>query len=56
MVLSLIAPIILVWMLRLWRLCVRGRMQEDPVAFALRDRLSLALGGAISMILIAARA
>ena len=37
-------PIILLWILRLWHLTVHGRMSEDPVVFALRDRFSLALG------------
>jgi hypothetical protein len=50
-----IMPILLVWTLRLWHLAVNGRMSEDPVLFALKDRFSLAMGGVILLILIAAR-
>ena len=50
-----IMPILLVWTLRLWHLAVNGRMSEDPVLFALKDRFSLAMGGMIFLILIAAR-
>lgn len=37
-------PIILIWVLRVWHLTVHGRMNEDPVIFALKDRFSLVLG------------
>lgn len=37
-------PIILIWVLRVWHLTVHGRMNEDPVVFALRDRFSIGLG------------
>nr|WP_294503123.1 UbiA family prenyltransferase [uncultured Rhodopila sp.] len=50
-----IMPILLVWTLRLWHLAVNGGMSEDPVLFALKDRFSLAMGGIILLILIAAR-
>jgi 4-hydroxybenzoate polyprenyltransferase/phosphoserine phosphatase len=33
-------PILLYWQARIWLLTGRGRMEEDPVVFALRDRLS----------------
>jgi 4-hydroxybenzoate polyprenyltransferase/phosphoserine phosphatase len=36
-------PVVVVWTLRMWHLTVHGRMDEDPVVFALRDRTSLAL-------------
>lgn len=38
-------PIALIWVLRVWHLTVHGRMSEDPVVFALKDRVSLALAG-----------
>ncbi len=50
-----IMPVLLIWTLRLWHLAVHGRMSEDPVVFALKDRTSLALGAAVVVILIAAR-
>ncbi len=33
------------WLARAWLLASRGEMHDDPVLFALRDRLSLFLGG-----------
>lgn len=48
-------PILLVWTLRLWHLAIHGRMNEDPVIFAIKDRLSLALSGTLAFILLAAR-
>ncbi len=50
-----IMPVLLIWTLRLWHLAVHGRMSEDPVVFALKDRISLALGAAVVIILFAAR-
>jgi 4-hydroxybenzoate polyprenyltransferase len=41
------APVALsLWFGRIWLLCGRGELHEDPVAFAVRDRVSLALGAA----------
>ena len=34
-------PILLFWITRMWFLTNRGLMHEDPVVFALTDRLSL---------------
>jgi len=50
-----IMPVLLVWILRLWHLSVHGRISEDPVIFALKDRVSLALGGVIGLIMLVAR-
>lgn len=50
-----IMPVLLIWTLRLWHLAVHGRMSEDPVVFALRDRTSWALGATVVIILFAAR-
>jgi hypothetical protein len=47
-------PLILVWILRVWHLAVHGRMDEDPVVFALKDYFSLALGVILFGVLIAA--
>jgi hypothetical protein len=33
------------WVSRIWMLCGRGELNDDPVAFAIRDRPSLALAG-----------
>jgi 4-hydroxybenzoate polyprenyltransferase len=50
-----IMPLLLVWILRLWHLSVHGRMSEDPVIFALKDRFSLALGSILVLIMLIAR-
>jgi 4-hydroxybenzoate polyprenyltransferase len=50
-----IMPVLLVWILRLWHLSVHGRMSEDPVIFALKDRFSLALGAVVILIMLGAR-
>jgi 4-hydroxybenzoate polyprenyltransferase len=44
-------PIILVWILRIWHLAVHGRMHDDPLLFAFRDRFSLALGACAALVL-----
>jgi 4-hydroxybenzoate polyprenyltransferase len=33
------------WVCRVWLLCHRGQLEDDPVAFALKDPTSLAIGG-----------
>jgi 4-hydroxybenzoate polyprenyltransferase len=50
----LIFPILLYWLLRIWRLTVHGRMHDDPVLFALKDALSIGLGGAVFVLLVLA--
>jgi 4-hydroxybenzoate polyprenyltransferase/phosphoserine phosphatase len=37
----LLCPLILYWISRVWLLTVRSQMHDDPVVFALRDRISL---------------
>ncbi|MEO6093200.1 MAG: UbiA family prenyltransferase [Novosphingobium sp.] len=45
------APIILfIWLGRMWLLCGRGELHEDPVLFAMKDRASIMLGGAMLLI------
>ncbi len=39
--------ILVYWILRMWYLAHRGRLNDDPVLFAVKDKLSLALGGLI---------
>jgi len=39
----LLCPIMLFWISRVWLLAGRGHMHEDPIVFALRDRISWAL-------------
>ncbi len=46
--------IILLWLSRIWMLSQRGELDDDPVAFALRDRSSLMLGAALGLAFLAA--
>lgn len=48
----LMVPIILAWLMRMWLLASRGEMDEDPVAFALRDPQSWTLGAACAVFII----
>ena len=50
-----VVPVLLhLWLARVWLLAHRGEMNEDPVAFALRDRYSLLLGVALGATFMAA--
>ncbi len=40
----LICPLMLYWVTRIWFIVKRGELDEDPVVFALRDRVSLGIG------------
>jgi 4-hydroxybenzoate polyprenyltransferase/phosphoserine phosphatase len=43
-VLWLVCPLLLYWISRLWFKTHRGEMDDDPLVFALRDRVSLGTG------------
>jgi 4-hydroxybenzoate polyprenyltransferase len=49
--------ILMLWLCRIWLLCGRGELHDDPVKFAITDRKSLILGiigaGAVALSLIA---
>ncbi len=47
-------PVILLWSLRVWHLTVHGRMNEDPVLFALKDGFSRWLGVVCGVLLLMA--
>jgi 4-hydroxybenzoate polyprenyltransferase len=40
----LIVPLMILWLSRVWLVASRGELNEDPVVFALTDRLSLFIG------------
>ena len=40
----LIVPLLIYWLFRVWLAASRGELDDDPVVFALRDRVSLMLG------------
>jgi 4-hydroxybenzoate polyprenyltransferase/phosphoserine phosphatase len=49
----LICPLMLYWMSRMWLLAARGQMHDDPVVFAVRDRISQATFTLIALIVVA---
>lgn len=47
----LVCPVLMYWIGRIWLLTTRGRMHEDPLVFAARDRASWAVAGAFALVL-----
>jgi 4-hydroxybenzoate polyprenyltransferase len=50
----LIMPLMILWLCRVWLLASRGELHEDPVVFALTDRMSLLIGAAVVAIAVLA--
>jgi 4-hydroxybenzoate polyprenyltransferase/phosphoserine phosphatase len=50
----LACPLLLTWISRVWMLAHRGKMNEDPVIFAVKDRKSLAMGALLAVVFWAA--
>jgi 4-hydroxybenzoate polyprenyltransferase len=50
----LIVPLQILWLSRVWLLASRGELNEDPVVFALSDRVSLLIGAAVASVAILA--
>ncbi len=50
----LLCPALLFWISRVWILAHRGRMHDDPIVFALRDRTSLLLAALMAITLMMA--
>jgi 4-hydroxybenzoate polyprenyltransferase len=46
----LMTPLMILWLSRVWLLASRGLLDEDPVVFALTDRMSLLLGLGVLLI------
>ena len=46
----LILPLMVLWLCRVWLLASRGELNEDPVVFALTDKMSLLIGAAVGII------
>lgn len=49
-VIWLACPLLLFWITRVWMLTHRGQMNDDPVVFAIRDRISQAIGLAFTLV------
>lgn len=47
--------ILLYWLSRIWMMARRGQVSGDPIAFAITDRRSIALGGIALVIVLAAQ-
>ncbi|QXI04667.1 UbiA family prenyltransferase [Pseudomonas tensinigenes] len=50
----LACPLLLFWITRIWMLTHRGQMHDDPVVFAVRDRISLVVGALFCLVFWAA--
>jgi 4-hydroxybenzoate polyprenyltransferase len=48
----LIVPLLVYWLNRIWLLASRGELDDDPVIFAIRDRISLAVGVCVLIVAI----
>ena len=49
-VIWLACPLLLFWVTRVWMLTHRGQMHDDPVVFAIRDRVSLVVGALFCLV------
>lgn len=49
-VIWLACPVLLFWITRVWMLTHRGQMHDDPVMFAVKDKLSLLTGAAFGIV------
>jgi len=50
----LITPLMILWLSRVWLLASRGELDEDPVIFAVTDRVSLLIGVGVAVVAAAA--
>jgi 4-hydroxybenzoate polyprenyltransferase/phosphoserine phosphatase len=50
----LIMPLMILWLCRVWLLAARGNLNEDPLVFALTDKMSLLIGVAVAAIVLLA--
>ncbi len=46
----IMTPLIILWLSRVWLLASRGELDEDPVIFAVTDRMSLLIGATLALI------
>jgi 4-hydroxybenzoate polyprenyltransferase len=50
----LLTPLLAFWLARVWRIARAGRMHDDPVVFALTDRVSLGVLAAFALVVFSA--
>jgi 4-hydroxybenzoate polyprenyltransferase len=46
----LTVPLLLFWLTRIWLIAARGELDDDPVIFAMRDRVSLGIGLGVMLV------
>jgi len=46
----LITPLMILWLSRVWLLASRGELDEDPVIFAITDKMSLLIGAGVALV------
>jgi len=51
----LVCPVLLYWIGRLWMITGRGEMHEDPIIFAIKDRISFNAIGLMAVAVLAAK-
>jgi len=51
MVLWLLCPLLMYWMGRLWIIAARGDLHEDPIVFAVKDRLSMLIVSIMALVM-----
>ncbi len=54
-ILWLLCPLLLYWVSRIWLLAYRGQVHEDPILFAIRDRVSYVVGAVSALLLLLAK-
>jgi hypothetical protein len=50
----LVCPLVFYWISRIWLLAHRGQLNEDPIVFAMTDKLSYVIGGLIAISFVSA--
>ena len=50
----LIMPLMILWLCRVWLRASRGTLNEDPIIFALTDRMSLTIGAGVAAVVLLA--
>lgn len=50
----MLCPLMLYWVSMVWLRCTRGEMHDDPIVFAIKDRVSLTIGAIGALILVLA--
>jgi hypothetical protein len=42
-----VAPCLLLWLCRLWLATARGEMDDDPIVYSMKDKISWIIGGCL---------